>query len=266
MRKQKLSRVMLLFLCLGLAGFALRCGGGGTSSAPPTGGGGGGVVLSSLQPIVQMQSAQQFTLTLNGSGFSSSDQVVFNGTSLTAAVVNSTQLTATIPSSALSNPGRLSVKVQSGTSSSGALNFYVVPAISPAPITVSADSVTTVNVAVPAFNPPTLLLEAVGGTTGGLATTAANGTVMVNLGQTVNLFIVGTGVTAGTFFEITGNNDITVTQPVASDFTQTTDGTPAVNFNITVGSGATVGARNLIVTNPAGEISTFPGSIVVQGP
>lgn len=267
MRKQEFNRGLLLFLCLGFAALTLRCGGGGSgSSSPPPSGGGGGITLSSLQPIVQMQNAQQFILTLNGSGFASGDQVVFNGAAEAATAVNSTQLTTTIPSSAVSSSGTFPVKVQSGTSSSGALNFYVVPAIGPAPVTVSAGALTTANIAVPAFNPPKLLLEAIGGSTNGIATTATNGVVPVSSGQTVNLFVVGQGMTAGTFYEVTGNNDIIVTQPVASDFTQTTDTppVPAVNFNITVSSSAATGPRNLLVTNPAGEISVVSGGIVVQ--
>ena len=266
MRKQESSSGRLLFLCIGFAAFTLCCGGGGSGSgSSPSSSSGGGAVLKDLQPIVQMQNAPAFTLTLDGSGFSSSEQAVFNGTPEPTTVVNSTQLTSTIPSSAISSPGTFSVKVQSGTASSGALNFYVVPAIAPNSVTVSAGSPTTVNVAVPAFNPPKLLLEAIGGVQApGPATSAANGAVIVSPGQSVNLFVVGEGVTAGTFYEVTGNNDITVAQPLASDFATTTQGTPAVNFNIAISSSAAAGPRNLIVTNPAGEISVFPGSVIVQ--
>ncbi|MGH9438879.1 MAG: hypothetical protein ACRD22_13530 [Terriglobia bacterium] len=267
MKSQDLRRGGFVLLCFGLAAFTLRCGGGGSGSSSPPSGGGGTVTLSSLQPIVQMQNSQPFTLALNGSGFSSGDQVVFNGNTLSSAVVSSSQLTATIPSSAVSSPGTALVKVQSGSASSSSLSFYIVPAISEVPVTVTAGSTTSnVNIAAPAFNPPQLLLEALGASTSGTATTAANGAVTVSPGQTVNLFVVGTGVTAGTFFEVTGNNDITVTQPGASDFTQTTDvpPIPAVNFNINVSSSATAGPRNLIVTNPAGEISIVTGGIIVQ--
>lgn len=266
---RKRERRIALFLCLGLAAFTWCCGGGGGGggSSPPPSGGGGAITLSSLQPIVQMQNAQPFILTVNGSGFASGDQVVFNGAAEPATVVNSTQLTATIPSAAVASPATLPVKVQSATSSSSSLNFYVVPAISPAPVTVSAGVPATVNVTVPAFNPPSLLLEAIGGVQGvGPATTAANGAVPVTPGQSVNLFVVGNGMTAGTFYEVTGANDITVTQPVAADFTQTTDTppVPAVNFNIAVSSSAAAGPRSLIVTNPAGEVSIISGGIIVQ--
>ena len=182
-------------------------------------------------------------------------------------MVSSTQLTATIPSSSVASPGTFSVSVRSATSGSSSLSFYVVPAISPAPVTVSAGAPATVNVAVPAFNPPSLLLESIGGVQGpGPATSATNGAVLVSAGQSVNLFVVGNGITAGTFYEVTGASDITVTQPVASDFTHTTDTppVPAVNFNIAVSASAAAGPRSFIVTNPAGEVSIISGGIIVQ--
>ncbi|MGH9356103.1 MAG: IPT/TIG domain-containing protein [Terriglobia bacterium] len=267
MRKQE--RGIALFLCIGLAAFTWSCGGGGGggSSPPPPSGGGGSITLSSLQPIVQMQNAQSFVLTLNGSGFASGDQVVFNGAAEPATAVSSTQLTATIPSSAVASPATLSVKVQSATSSSGSLNFYVVPAISPSPVTITVGAPSTVNLAVPAFNPPSLLLEAIGGVQGpGPATSAANGAVLAGPGQSINLFVVGNGITAGTFYEVSGANDVSVTEPIAADFTHTTDTppVPAVNFNIAVSSSAAAGPRTLIVTNPAGEVSIVSGGIIVQ--
>ena len=68
--KQRQRRIAF-FLGLGLAAFTWGCGGGGGGggSSPPPSGGGGAITLGSLQPIVQMQNAQPFVLTLNGSGF-----------------------------------------------------------------------------------------------------------------------------------------------------------------------------------------------------
>jgi hypothetical protein len=207
-----------------------------------------------------MQNGPAFTLTVNGSGFGSGNQVVFNGTSESTTVVNSGQLTAQIPASALSSPGTFNVAVASGGTTSSSLSFYVVPALSPSNVSVSAGATTpNVNIAVPSFNPPTLLLQAIG-----IGTSATAGILTVNPGaQNVQLFVVGNGIKPGTFYVITGNNDITITQPVVSDFTTTTDNTPAVNFNINVSPGAALGPRNLIVENPAGEVSVFPGGVVI---
>ncbi|MGH9449800.1 MAG: hypothetical protein ACRD11_04585, partial [Terriglobia bacterium] len=140
-----------------------------------------------------------------------------------------------------------------------------VPAISPTPVTVNAGVTTSgVNISVPSFNPPSLQLQNIGGSTGGgQATSAGSSAVIVSTGSTVNLFVVGNGLVAGTFYEVTGGG-VAVTQPLAADFTQTTaPTTPAVNFNIVIASGAAPGPRNLIVTNPAGEISIYPGGILI---
>lgn len=265
MGTRKLHRAWLL-LCLGLAMLAVQCGGGSSvpSSSGSSSGSGSSVALSSLSPIVEMASSPTFTLTLNGSGFASGDSVVFNGTSVPATVVTSTQLTASIPTSAISSAGSFNVTVQASGTNSNAEKFYVVPAINPNAVSVSAGGTTSVNVQLSALSNPTLLLQAVGGSTSGTANSAASGEVSVSPGSTVNLFVVGGGVVPGTFYEVSGNNDITVTQPIASDFTQTTTGTPGVNFNINVSSSAAAGARDLVVTNPAGEITDFPGSILVQ--
>lgn len=275
MWRRKRSKVLFTVLCFGLICLSFQCGGGGSSSGGSGGGGGGGGgggspspgTLSSLSPIVAQQNGPQFTLTANGSDFPSGAQIVFNGTAETTTVVNSTQLTASIPSSALSTPGTFNVTVQSGGTNSGAVSFYVVPAISPSSVSVTAGGTTSsvnVNVSADTQTSP-LLLQAIGGSVGSEATSAADTAVVVQPGQTVNLFVVGTGVQAGTFFSVTGNGDITVTQPVAGDFGQTTDTppVPAVNFNINVSPTATPGPRNLIVTDPAGEIAVFPGGIIV---
>ncbi len=211
-----------------------------------------------------MENTAAFPLTVNGSGFSSGSKVVFNGTTETTTFVNSTQLTAQIPGSSISNAGPVQVAVQTGGSSSGSVNFYVVPSITPQAVNVTAGpgAVTTANISVPSFNPPTLSLTAVG-----LNNSAGATAVNVGVGTQASLFIVGNGIVPGTFYEVTGaNNDVTVTQPVVSDFTSTTGGTPAVNVSINVSINATLGARNLIVTNPAGEISVAAGNIVITGP
>ncbi len=269
-------KLLLWILCFGLICLSLQCGGGGSGSSAPSSSSGSGTgssggsssspgTLSSLSPIVAAQNGPQFTLTANGSNFPSGAQIVFNGTAHTTTIVNSTQLTATIPSSAISTVGTFNVAVESGGTSSSALSFYVVPAITPTAISVAAGGTTSsvnVGVSVDSQSSP-LLLQAIGGSVGAVATSAAGTAIIVPAGDTVNLFVVGSGIQAGDFFSVTGDGDITVTQPLVSNFTETTEGTPAVNFNITVSPSAALGPRNLIVTDPAGEISVFPGGIII---
>jgi hypothetical protein len=95
---------------------------------------------------------------------------------------------------------------------------------------------------------------------GGTCTARVTGT-QVARGQTAILFIVGYGIVPGTTYAISGN-DIVV-QPTSLDFTTTTDGTPAVTFSIVVSAGATLGPRNIVVTNSGGELSAFPGGLQI---
>ncbi|MDE3180944.1 MAG: IPT/TIG domain-containing protein [Acidobacteriota bacterium] len=264
----KFVKVLLMALCLALALFAAHCGGGGgggTFSAPPGGGGGssGGTVtitLSSLAPIVAMQNSSAFTLTVNGSGFASGDQVVFNGSAEAATITSSSQLTAQIPASAVSQPGSFSVTVESGSTTSAALNFYVVPAINPNAVSVGAGGSANADITLKPDSASTpLLLEAIGS-----SGSSSSSATIVKPGQAATLFIAGTGIQAGTYFQVTGGG-VSVTQPVVSDFTQTTGAppVPAVNLKINVNSTAAPGVRNLIVTDPSGEISVFPGGIII---
>ncbi|MGH9326632.1 MAG: hypothetical protein ACRD2B_08120 [Terriglobia bacterium] len=271
MRRRKLSSGLFWVLCFGVICLSFQCGGGGGGSgiqpSPPSGPTSPGT-LSSISPIVAAQNGPQFTLTANGSNFPSSAQIVFNGTAESTTLVNSTQLTAAIPSSALSTAGKLNVTVQAGTTNSSAVSFYVVPAVSPSSVSVgSAATTSSVDVSVSADTQTTpLLLQSIGASVGSEATSAANTAIVVEPGQTVNLFVVGSGIQAGDFFSVTGNGDITVTQPIVSNFSQTegTSPVPAVNFNISVSPSAALGPRSLMVTDPAGEISVFPGGIIVQ--
>ena len=97
----------------------------------------------------------------------------------------------------------------------------------------------------------------------GMGTRAGVTGVEVSQGSTVNLFLVGKGFVLGTFYAISGPNDVTVTQPTGADFGQTTDGLPAVNITISVSPSAALGPRNIIVNDPAGELTVFVGGLLV---
>lgn len=278
----KSRKPILLALCLGLSLFAFQCGGGGSSGGSASNGGGNGngngggngsgsggstVSLTSLSPIVAAQNSAAFTLTVNGSGFTSGNQVTFNGSAEQTTFVNSGQVTAQIPAGALasaSSANGFPVTVTGTANSPTPLNFYVVPQINPSPVSVAAGPATAgVNIQVASLT-PSLQLQSVGGCVCSTETTAGVSTIFASPGQTLNLFIVGNGILAGTYYIVTGSG-VTVTQPVVSNFTETTAPvTPAVNFNITISAGAALGPRNLIVTNPAGEISIYPGAITIS--
>ncbi len=215
--------------------------------------------LSSLSPIVAMQNGGAFTLTVNGTGFTPGSQLLFNGAAKPTAFVSPTQITAQISPSDISQPGTFPAKVQTGGMAGNSANFFVVPSITMQDVSVTAGAESGgVNVGVPALN-PRLLLEAVG-----IGNSAGGTGVELKQGRPANLFLVGKGIVAGTFYVITGNpGDVTVTQPLAADFAQTTDGIPAVNVKISLSPSAALGPRNILVINPAGEISVFVGGLLI---
>ena len=121
--------------CLAL----ISCGGGGgstrsnnntTTTTNPM------PAIQSVSPSVVSIGSPDTTLTISGSNFVQGSTVMWNGTALTTTFVSSTQLTASIPASALSgNPGSVPVTVTNptpggGTSSSMAVALqYPLPSI-----------------------------------------------------------------------------------------------------------------------------------------
>lgn len=216
------------------------------------------LTLSFLNPIVAMQNSGELTLTANGGGFLSGTQVLFNGVAQATTFVSATQLTAQIPSTDLAQPGTFPVAVRIGAVTSGALNFFVVPAINIQPVSVSGGRESGgVNISVQEFNPPRLSLIAVG-----VGRLAGNTGVSVRPGGGARLFLVGQGIVPGTFYMVSGIlNDVSVRQPLEGDFSETSDGTPAVTVSVSASPSAAPGPRNLLVTNPDGEISAFVGGL-----
>jgi hypothetical protein len=104
--------------------FALGCG---SYRAPM----GVQMTVTSLMPSSATANSGQFPLTVNGSGFASTSVVYFGGSPVATAFGSGTQLTATIPATAITTTGMKSVYVRTtggvyGTGqSSNALNFMV---------------------------------------------------------------------------------------------------------------------------------------------
>jgi hypothetical protein len=81
--------------------------------------------LTSLSLNSVVEGAAGFTLTVTGSNFSSDAVVQFGSTALATTVVSSTQLTAIVPSSLLTNAGTFPVTVTEATGTSSSLSFSV---------------------------------------------------------------------------------------------------------------------------------------------
>jgi YVTN family beta-propeller protein len=75
--------------------------------------------VTSLSPATGLAGGPSFTLTINGTNFTSSSTVEWNGVALTTTFVSATQLTATVPSGDLVNSGTVMVTVFNPTPGGG---------------------------------------------------------------------------------------------------------------------------------------------------
>jgi hypothetical protein len=86
-------------------------------------------VLTSISPDTRTATGSAFVLDLRGSGFAPNATVQLAGATLTPSTTGRTQLTVSVPASAIAQPGALSVRVvNSATDSSNALTLSVNPA------------------------------------------------------------------------------------------------------------------------------------------
>jgi hypothetical protein len=241
----------------GVTLWLVSCGGGSNNGggAPPI----VGITISPTSAFVAVNGTQQFTVTVTGT---SNTAVTWTATAGTISVSGLYTAPASVPT-----PNPVTVTVTSVADSTKSASAQVTILAPPPPINKQTVSVTAgqttsnVNIAVAPLT-PTLQLVAVG-----IGTTAGSTAVTVPRGSAANLFIVGKGIVPGTFYQVSGPNDVQVTQPVPSDFCTATGGIPCVNVNISVNTGAALGPRDLLVENGSSEISVFPGGIIItQGP
>ena len=90
-------------LCAALALAAAACDGGGTDPQPPA--------IASLNPATVLQYGEDFTLTVNGSGFAQGAVVRWNGSDRPTTFVSASQVTAEIANDDLQQPGTVQVTV-----------------------------------------------------------------------------------------------------------------------------------------------------------
>lgn len=130
-------------------------------------------VISSISPTGTPAGSAAFTLTVNGSGFGLDSVVSFNGSTLTTSVVNSGQVTASVPAGLVATAGNASVTVTSGTVTSNAATFVIgapsISSINPDTVTAGGASfLLTVNGG--NFGPGAIVQWTVGGSTTTLST------------------------------------------------------------------------------------------------
>jgi hypothetical protein len=132
---------------------------------------------------------------------------------------------------------------------------------SPAPVTVSAGSTTTgVDIAVvSAKSSPTPNAQFLGVNIGPGVAAETGDTVSRSQGSaTVTMY--GPGLATTLTVTITGPSDITV-GPLSS--ITATDGTPGVQFPITLTGLTALGARTIVMKDAKGDITTFSGGLEV---
>ena len=256
----------VILLAFSVAG----CGGGGTSTTPPP----PTNVTVSISPgsaSVGFGATLQFTATVSGStntgvtwsvsssSSSSSSQIgSISSSGLYTAPAATTVSLVAAPQLVTVNPG---ANVQGTNISLPALNSVstiTVTATSQADtshsasatVTLTGISIVAVGQCVQNRTPP--------------CTAGSTGTE-VSQGQAITLFVAGFGIVPGTNFSISTNAaapDVVVTQPANSSYRLAQDGvTPVVDFPITVSPTATLGPRNLVVTNTGNELTSFVGAV-----
>lgn len=77
-------------------------------------------VLTFVSPSTATVGSQGFTITANGSGFTTGALILWNGTALTTTLVSSIQLTAPVPATDLTSAGTVQISVQIPGSSQSA--------------------------------------------------------------------------------------------------------------------------------------------------
>ncbi len=84
------------------------------------------LVLTSLIPASATAGGPAFTLTVNGSGFSSGASVQWNGSGLSTTFVNTGQLAAAVPAILIATAGTAAITVVSGGIASNSVSFTTV--------------------------------------------------------------------------------------------------------------------------------------------
>jgi hypothetical protein len=265
-RRTALAAAILLAL------IAAGCNGGSNNSTnpPPET---VGVTISPTSSSVGFGATQQFTATVTGatntavtwtvssSSSSSSSQIgSISSSGLYTAPMATTLSAASPPQLVTVNPGS---NIQNADITVPALNSVdsiTVTATSQADNTKSASAtVTLTGISILAVGQCTQV------TATQLSCSAGSTGTEVSQGQTFYIFIAGNGILPGTSYDISSNgSDVTIpVQPSSAggNFSTTTSGIPVVFFQVVVSPTATLGPRNLVVTNTGNELTSFVGAV-----
>jgi hypothetical protein len=253
------------------------CGGGGGSSGgstPPP------VITVSVTPAtsdVAFGTTQQFAAAVTGTAntavtwsVSAPNISPVTGGNLQLGTITSGGLYTAPNPAPLPNPlSSMTPFAVSAGNSTKAGTLYLTPLIPSTTVTVTATSqADTTKSAFATVTIAPLSLFAVGtctaATSGTTTCTAGSTGVSVNAGSIVTLFLVGEGVVQGTTFTISNPPRPNVTIVPGSVQYCTTQGTPSypcASLQVYASPAAQPGPRNIMVSDPAGELAAFPGGL-----
>ncbi len=215
--------------------------------------------ITSLNPASATAGGAAFTLTINGTNFTSNSTAQWGSTSLTTTYGSATQLTAAVPASLIATAGSASVTVTTsgGTSAGIAFTINAVQATTP--------TITSLNPASATAGGAAFTLT-INGTNFTSSSTAQWGTT--SLTTTYGSATQLTAAVPASLIATAGSASVTVTTSAgtspAATFTIQPGQTTSASFtlsnsgNITVNPGATTGNSATITVTPAGA---FTGQI-----
>ncbi len=261
MMRPSLIRAGFLGLILTLFMLAIACGGGGGGTTPPTQ---IAVSISPTSAVVPVGTTQQFTATVTGTTNTSVTWTVDPqvGTLTTSA----SAATYTAPAAnSLPVPRIASLVSTEANKQTPGVNVALAPLVSSDVVTVTATSqADTTKSATATVTIVSLSVIALGTCDNVQCVTSGGPGVEVKQGGTATLFLVGYGIAFGDSYTVSGNSsDVVVTRPSESQYVTTNTGEPAVYFDIAVSPSASVGVRNLMATNPNGELATYVGGLKI---
>lgn len=258
-----------------LLAFALAgCGGGSSSSSTTPPSTTVGITISPTSATVGYGATQQFTAAVTGatntavtwsvssSNSSSSTEIgSISSSGLYTAPAATTVPAASTPTDFQVTAGNTASNVNVAVQPLNDVTTVTVTATSAADSTQSASAtVTLTGLSILAAG------QCVQSTTSANTlncTAQSTGTeISRSQSQPVYLFVGGFGILPGTTYSVSGDG-VVVSQPSSSNFQTASNGTPVVYFPITVSPTASLGPRNLVVTNQGNEIAAFPGGVLI---
>lgn len=218
-------------------------------------------VLSSISPT-STTAGVGVTLTLNGSNFSSSSHVLWNGTAQTTHYVSNTKLTALISNALVGTAGKATVAVSAGILGGSSTSLWFT--INPAPVTTTTTTSTVTPLAITTTSLP-----------GGTAGTAYSATLAASGGTTPYSWSLASGISLPAGLTLASSGAISGTPTAGGSYSFTAQVTDSAShsasytYSLTVGASTTSSSTPLAITTtlvPGGTAGTlYSAGLVASG-